>query len=151
MDRRGFLRLTGQAAAVILAARALPVGTVVYDEPEIVVAQNRDWIVDRGSYYQVQIPDGKILAGESFDKPVLLLFGAHAAFRQCRILGFCNAYGPNGFLFEGAHIDARGMAATSERAPLNVLSGSRRGVIAGSYFDCGGHYVGPVVQRFVRH
>lgn len=121
MTRRGFLKLTGAAATALVAARA---GLIAYDEPLIATPYKR-WIADKGDWYEVFIPEEKSLAGEAFDKPVLLIMGRRSTFARCRVNGFMNCHAPAGGLVTDCLFDASKMVSKlGDRGALNVLNSS---------------------------
>lgn len=124
MDRRGFLKLTGQAAAAVTTIALLP-GVRVFAEP-IIASPWRDWIVDKGDWYEVFVPAGKTLIKETFKKPVLLILGDAATFGDCSVEGFVNVatLGPRSLIL-GCHLDATGYAsAEGKRAVLSYVKGT---------------------------
>lgn len=132
------MKLTGTAAAAVISANALPLGTLVYGDSIERVRKYRDWVTDRGDYYVVIIPAYKVLANESFDKPVLAAFGEGATMRGCVVNGFMNLLGKRGFSLLETRIDAEKIAFARPRASLELLPGCARGNLVGCHFVGGG-------------
>lgn len=87
LTRRSFLQITGSA----LAALAVPAGTRAFAEP-IIQAHPAEWIIDKGDYYEVYVPERKKLSREHFDKPIVLFMGLLANFVENSVEGFTTVY-----------------------------------------------------------
>lgn len=83
LTRRGFIKLGVSAAGLAT------IGIKFTEEP------TKNWITDSGDFYTVVVPDGKILAGERFDKPVLLILGDYSVAKQLEVDGFVNIHSKN--------------------------------------------------------
>ena len=127
MNRRGFVKLIGQAAAAIVVARQLPAGTFIVDEMDVAVHKKKEWVTDEGDYFMVNLPDGKVLSGERFDKPVLVILGANSAMQDCEINGFVNLYGRPYFSFSGNSIFGGQYQSIKDRPALSILPGTSAG------------------------
>jgi hypothetical protein len=82
---------------------------------------SKDWITDAGDYYTIQIPAGKTLINEFFNKPCLVLFGENASMMQCFVDGFVNVYAQRCASIVGCSFDMSGKALISPRPVLSVL------------------------------
>ena len=129
LTRRGFLKVTGAAAAALLAAKLLPPGLTVFDEQPVRHTASKDWITDRGDYWEVVIPAGKRLSREVFDKPLLLMMGQDASFVDCVVLGFANLYAKPNVSLIGNHFDARQLASVKERPLLTIKRSDSQGAL----------------------
>lgn len=135
LGRRGFLKIGAAAATAIVAASRVP-GLVLFDEP-VIAHPYKDWVTDKGDYYEVVIPGGRSFARERFDKSVLLLMGERSIFTDCDVRGFVNVYAMSGFKLSNSRFDASGLVSTvGARSPLCLNKGER-----GTIYGC--DFIGP--------
>ena len=87
MERRSFLKVLASTVGLT----TLPSGVLVYDEP-LVPTTPKSWVVDKGDYYEVWIPDHKTIERESFDKPIVLFLGNRSRINKCHVLGAATVY-----------------------------------------------------------
>lgn len=116
MERRGFLKLAGLLGA-------LPTYTWARD-----VGEPKGLIEDVGDYYRIMIPDGGALRRESFNKPVLILFGRDAVMDNCLVNGFVNVVAVGTGVISHCAFDCSKMRFT-EPVPCVTLTGGTRFVI----------------------
>lgn len=92
MLRRNFLKNAFAVATTAAATGACAKQFITIDE--IIVPEEKpiDWIIDKGEYYLVNIPDGKTLKRERLDKPSIIKMGQGSTIGDLTVVGYCNIF-----------------------------------------------------------
>jgi hypothetical protein len=134
--RRTFLKLSGSALGAALALKGL--NLFAEQEEEIDFApQQSDWIVDRGNYYIVTVPEGKSFSRYDFDKPVLFMLKDRAEVSEVSIDGFITIVGSANCSFLSSKVDTSKTVLQKPRAAILIDRETRELVCKGNHIVTG--------------
>lgn len=132
MLRRTFLQVLAGTGILI------PTGKILLNEPEIETTIKHKWVIDKGAYYEVWIPERQELSKEIFDKPIILFMGNQAKFRDCTVEGFASAYTKYGALISNTVFSVGNYLSTRKDRPIFTLEQGYQAIISRCSFNAAG-------------